>query len=101
MRPRLPLQVVYIYLSSYIIGVFLIEEADDIIKKTHLDLNHAGRDKMQKEINRKYANITLNCINLYKSLCEECQNQSICKYGFFFAEITHLFSLLVFKFIRN
>ena len=48
-----------------------IEEAYDIIKKTHLALNHAGRDKVQKEINRKYANITLNCINLYKSLCEE------------------------------
>jgi hypothetical protein len=50
------------------------EETYDIIKKTHLALNHAGRDKMQKEINRKYANITLNCINLYKSLYEECQN---------------------------
>ena len=92
MRPRLPLQVVYIYLSSYIIGFFLIEEADDIIKKTHLDLNHAGRDKMQKEINRKYANITLNCINLYKSLCEECQNQSICKYGFFLLKL-HIYFL--------
>jgi hypothetical protein len=56
------IQVVYIYLSSYIIGFFLIEEADDIIKKTHLDLNHAGRDKMQKEINRKYANITLKIV---------------------------------------
>jgi hypothetical protein len=51
----------------------LIEETYDIIKKAHLALNHAGRDKMQKEINRKYANITLNCINLYKSVCEECQ----------------------------
>ena len=51
----------------------LIEETYDIIKKAHLALNHAGRDKMQKEINRKYANITLNCINFYKSVCEECQ----------------------------
>ena len=50
-----------------------IEEIYDIIKKARLALNHAGRDKMEKEINRKYANITLNCINLYKSLCEECQ----------------------------
>ena len=33
-----------------------IEETYDIIKKTHLALNHAGRDKLQKEINRKYAN---------------------------------------------
>jgi 2-iminoacetate synthase ThiH len=50
-----------------------IEETYDIIKKTHLALNHAGRDKMQKEINRKYVNVTLNCINLCKSVCEECQ----------------------------
>jgi hypothetical protein len=27
-----------------------IEETYDIIKKAHLALNHAGRDKMQKEI---------------------------------------------------
>ena len=28
---------------------------------------------MQKELNRKYANIPLHAINLYKSMCEECQ----------------------------
>ena len=36
-------------------------------------LNHAGRDKMLKELSKKYANVTGNTIKLFKSLCEECQ----------------------------
>ena len=45
----------------------------DVIKKSHFSLNHAGRDKMQKELNRKYVNIPLQAINLFKSMCDECQ----------------------------
>ncbi|CAG2242051.1 unnamed protein product [Mytilus edulis] len=33
-----------------------LEETFDVIKKSHSALNHAGRDKMQKELNKKYAN---------------------------------------------
>ncbi|XP_071132787.1 KRAB-A domain-containing protein 2-like [Mytilus edulis] len=50
-----------------------LEETFDVIKKSHSALNHAGRDKMQKKLNKKNANVTLSAINLYKSMCEECQ----------------------------
>ena len=30
-------------------------------------------DKMLKEVNKKYANVTRNVLNLFKEMCEECQ----------------------------
>ena len=50
-----------------------IDETYDVIKNSHIALNHAGRDKMVKELNKKYVNISGNAIKLFKSLCEECQ----------------------------
>ena len=41
----------------------------------HFATDHGERDRMFKEINRKYANITTKAIELYKSLCEECQKK--------------------------
>ena len=40
-------------------------------KDAHIATGHGGRDRMVKEINRKYANKTTKAIELYKCLCEE------------------------------
>ena len=44
----------------------------DIIKRTHIATGHGGRDKMLKVLTPKYANITSEVVELYKSLCVEC-----------------------------
>ena len=46
----------------------------DIIKPAHVVCGHGGRDKMTKALN-KYANITRDSIELYKSLCVQCQQK--------------------------
>ena len=35
-----------------------IEETFDVIKRVHLLTGHGGRDKIVKEVNKKYANVT-------------------------------------------
>ena len=35
-----------------------IEDTYDIIKRAHIAIGHGGRDGMQKELQKKYANIT-------------------------------------------
>ncbi|XP_041346801.1 KRAB-A domain-containing protein 2-like [Gigantopelta aegis] len=52
-----------------------IEETFDIIKRAHIATGHGGRDKMIKEINKKYANITQDAITVFKSMCIECQRK--------------------------
>ena len=52
-----------------------IEDTFDIIKRTHLSTGHGDRDRMIKELQKKYANITTKSIELFKSLCEECQKK--------------------------
>ncbi|XP_041367023.1 KRAB-A domain-containing protein 2-like [Gigantopelta aegis] len=52
-----------------------IEETFDIIKRAHIATGQGGRDKMIKEINKKYANITQDAITLFKSKCIECQRK--------------------------
>ncbi|XP_041357862.1 KRAB-A domain-containing protein 2-like [Gigantopelta aegis] len=52
-----------------------IEETFDIIKRAHIATGHGGQDKMIKEINKKYANITQDAITLFKSMCIECQRK--------------------------
>jgi len=44
----------------------------DIIKRVHVSTGHDGRDKMMKVLSVKYANITREVVELYKSLCLEC-----------------------------
>lgn len=44
----------------------------DIIKRVHVTTGHGGRDKMMKVLSVKYANITREVVELYKSLCIEC-----------------------------
>lgn len=49
-----------------------MDDMYDIIKRAHLATGHGGRDKMLKALTVKYANITSDAIELYKSLCIEC-----------------------------
>ena len=51
-----------------------IEDTFDIIKRTHLSTGYGGHDRMIKEL-QKYANITTQSNERFKSLCEECQKK--------------------------
>jgi len=53
-----------------------IEDTFEVIKRVHLATRHGGRDRMTKEINKKYANITREALELFKSFCEECQKKT-------------------------
>ena len=52
-----------------------IDETFDVIKRIHLATGHGGRDKMVKELKKKYANITSNSVELFKSMCRECMKK--------------------------
>ena len=52
-----------------------LEDTFDVIKRAHIATGHGGRDRMIKELQRKYVNITTKSLELYKSLCEECQKK--------------------------
>ena len=52
-----------------------IEDTYDIIKRAHIATGHGGCDRIQKELQKKYANVTTLALELYKSLCEECQKK--------------------------
>ncbi|XP_041369644.1 KRAB-A domain-containing protein 2-like [Gigantopelta aegis] len=52
-----------------------IEETFDVVKRAHIATGHGGRDKMVYELTKKYANITIEALNLFKSLCLECQRK--------------------------
>ena len=49
-----------------------MDDMYDIIKRAHIGTGHGGRDKMLKTLSGKYANITSDVVELYKSLCTEC-----------------------------
>ena len=46
-----------------------VEEMFDAIKQVHVNTGHGGRDKMIKETSKKFANITHESLNLFKTLC--------------------------------
>ena len=52
-----------------------IDEMFGIIHRAHLATGHGGRDKMIKELFPKYANITVEVIEMFKSLCLECMKK--------------------------
>ncbi|KAG1684037.1 KRAB-A domain-containing protein 2 [Nymphon striatum] len=52
-----------------------LQDTYNIIKRAHIATGHGGRDKMVKELIKKYANITHDAVTLYKSLCIECQRK--------------------------
>jgi hypothetical protein len=44
-----------------------IEETFDVIKRAHIATGHGARDRMLKELGKKYANVTRDSIELFKS----------------------------------
>src|SRR5688572_4791112 len=49
-----------------------MDDMYEIIKRVHISTGHGGRDKMLKVLTVKYANITRDVVELFKSLCLEC-----------------------------
>ncbi|XP_055947020.1 KRAB-A domain-containing protein 2-like [Argiope bruennichi] len=47
----------------------------DILHETHLSIGHGGRDRMIKELNLRYKNITQNDIKVFLNFCESCQQK--------------------------
>jgi hypothetical protein len=45
-----------------------IEETFDVIKRAHIATGHGGRDRMLKELGKKYVNVTRDSIELFKSM---------------------------------
>ena len=45
-----------------------IEDTFDVTKRTHIATGRSGRDKMIKELSKKYVNITQEALNLFKSV---------------------------------
>ena len=52
-----------------------IEETYDVIKRAHTATGHGGRDRMTKHLSMKYANITREVVELFKSYCVTCQEK--------------------------
>jgi hypothetical protein len=44
----------------------------NVVQKIHIATGHGGRDKIIKEANKKYANVSIEALKLFKELCEEC-----------------------------
>ena len=43
--------------------------------KAHVATGHGGRDRMMKVLSVKYANILRDTVELFKSMCLECQKK--------------------------
>jgi hypothetical protein len=54
-----------------------IEETFDVIKRAHIATGHGGRDQMVKELGKKNANVTRDSIELFKSMCIDCQRKRV------------------------
>jgi hypothetical protein len=54
-----------------------IEETFDVIKRAHIATGHGGRDRMVKGLGKKHANVTRYCIELFKSMCIDCQRKRV------------------------
>ena len=52
------------------------EEIFDILNEAHIDTGHGGRNRMYKEVQKKYKNITQEHMSLYLSICTSCLKKS-------------------------
>jgi len=52
-----------------------IEDSYDIIKRAHIATGYGGRDRMKCNLGAKYANITKEALELFKSYCITCQEK--------------------------
>lgn len=61
--------------SSTIIYYVHTEELFTVIHDTHLAIGHGGRNRMMKELHRKYKNVTCWEVMIYLNLCETFQKK--------------------------
>ena len=52
------------------------EEIFDILNEAHINTGHGGRNRMYKEVLKKYKSITQEHISLYLSICTSCLKKS-------------------------
>ena len=52
------------------------EETFDILNEAHINTGNGGRNRMYKEVQKKYKNITQEHISLYLSICTSCLKKS-------------------------
>ena len=52
-----------------------IEDTFDVIQRAYIATGHGGRDSMLKHVGKKYANITRESVDLFKSFCVRCQEK--------------------------
>ena len=57
--------------ANFKIYVYM-EELYGILEKAHKETGHGGRERMIKHLNNGYANISRESIELFTSLCENC-----------------------------
>ena len=57
-------------MTKYYVG---LEDMLNVVQKIHIATGHGSRDKMIKEANKKYANVSIEALELFKELCEEYQ----------------------------
>ena len=50
-----------------------LEDMYCFAKQIHFAVGHGGSDNMIKEANKKYANVSIEALELFKEQCEECQ----------------------------
>lgn len=55
------------------------EEFYNIIDVAHKKAGHSGSRKTKQETNKSYANITIDMVNTYMSLCEQCNLKKAAK----------------------
>lgn len=51
------------------------KEIFKILHETHLAVGHGGRNRMEKELNMNYKNITREMIAIYLNMCEKCEKK--------------------------
>lgn len=57
------------------------EEIFQLLHDAHIAIGHCGRNRMEKELNSKYKNITREMIVTYLNLCMTCEKKSVTKKG--------------------
>ena len=54
-----------------------IEETFDVIKRAHIATGKGGRDRMVKELSKKYAIVTRDSIELFTLMCIDSQRKRV------------------------
>ena len=52
-----------------------IKDTCDLITKAHIATGHGGRNRVMKHLSSKYANITREAVELFKSFCVMCHEK--------------------------